>query len=60
MDMVKAAAVRVPQVGYVGWDVAFGVDGPMLVEGNNFPGHDIYQLPEHTPDKIGMMEKFRV
>ena len=60
MDMVRQAAVRVPQVGYVGWDVAFGVDGPMLVEGNNFPGHDIYQLPEHTPDKIGMMDKFRV
>lgn len=60
MDMVKQAAVRVSQVGYVGWDVAFGVDGPMLVEGNNFPGHDIYQLPEHTPDKIGMMDKFRV
>jgi glutathione synthase/RimK-type ligase-like ATP-grasp enzyme len=60
MDMVKQAAVRVPQVGYVGWDVAFGPEGPMLVEGNNFPGHDIYQLPEHTPDKIGMMDKFRV
>ena len=60
MDMVKQAATRVSQVGYVGWDVAFGVDGPMLVEGNNFPGHDIYQLPEHTPDKIGMMDKFRV
>lgn len=60
MEMVKQAAVRVPQVGYVGWDVAFGPDGPMLVEGNNFPGHDIYQLPEHTPDKIGMMGKFNV
>ena len=60
MDMVKQAATRVSQVGYVGWDVAFGGDGPMLVEGNNFPGHDIYQLPEHTPDKIGMMDKFRV
>jgi hypothetical protein len=60
MDMVRQAAVRVPEVCYVGWDVAFGVDGPMLVEGNNFPGHDIYQLPEHTPDKIGMMDKFRV
>ena len=60
MDMVKQAAVRVPQVGYVGWDVAFGPEGPMLVEGNNFPGHDIYQLPEHTPDKIGMMAKFNV
>lgn len=60
MEMVKQAAVMVPEMGYVGWDVAFSVNGPVLVEGNNFPGHDIYQLPQHTPDKIGMMEKFNV
>lgn len=60
MDMVARAAAIVPQMGYLGWDVAFTPEGPCLVEGNNFPGHDIYQLPEHTPDKIGMMEKFRV
>lgn len=58
--LVTAAAKEIPQVGYVGWDVAFTPNGPCLVEGNNFPGHDIYQLPEHTPDKIGVMPKFRV
>ena len=46
--------------GDIGWDVAFTPDGPCLVEGNNFPGHDIYQLPEHTHSKIGMMKKFDV
>lgn len=60
MDMVRKAATVVPQMGYIGWDVAFAENGPCLVEGNDFPGHDIYQLPEHTPDKIGMMSKFRV
>lgn len=60
MDMVKRAAVMVPEMGYVGWDVAFSDKGPVLVEGNNFPGHDIYQLPEHTPDKMGMYPKFLV
>lgn len=60
MALVTAAAKEIPQVGYVGWDVAFTPNGPCLVEGNNFPGHDIYQLPEHTPDKIGIMPKFRV
>ena len=58
MDMVRKAAQVVPQMGYLGWDVAFTPDGPCLVEGNNFPGHDIYQLPEHTPDKQGMYHKF--
>lgn len=60
MDLVKQAAAEIPQMGYLGWDVAFSENGPLLVEGNNFPGHDIYQLPEHTPNKIGMMPKFNV
>lgn len=60
MTMVRSAAPKIPEMAYIGWDVAFTPEGPVLVEGNNFPGHDIYQLPEHTPDKIGMMEKFRV
>jgi len=58
MEMVRKAAQVVPQMGYLGWDVAFTPNGPCLVEGNNFPGHDIYQLPEHTPDKQGMYHKF--
>lgn len=60
MDMVRRAAKEIPQMAYIGWDVAFAPDGPLLIEGNNFPGHDIYQLPEHTPDKIGMMAKFNI
>ncbi len=60
LDMVCKAAKEIPQMAYIGWDVAFAPDGPLLIEGNNFPGHDIYQLPEHTPDKIGMMSKFNV
>ncbi len=57
--LVKEAAQVVPEVGYVGWDVCFTPQGPCLVEGNQFPGHDIYQLPVHTPDKIGIMPRFR-
>ena len=60
MELVKSAAAQIPQMGYVGWDVAFTPDGPCIVEGNDYPGHDIYQLPEHTPNKLGMMDKFRV
>lgn len=59
LDMVQQAAQIIPEVGYVGWDVCFTPDGPCLVEGNQFPGHDIYQLPVHTPDKIGLMPRFR-
>lgn len=58
LEMCKEAAKVVPQMGYVGWDVGFSKNGPVFVEANEFPGHDIYQLPDHTPNKIGMMPKF--
>ena len=58
LEMCKEASKVVPQMAYVGWDVGFSENGPVFVEANEFPGHDIYQLPEHTPDKIGMMPKF--
>ena len=55
---LKAAQVA-PKMRYVGWDVGVTPDGPVLVEGNNFPGYDILQMPPHTPDKIGMLPAFR-
>ena len=58
LAMCKEAAKIVPEMAYIGWDVAFSDKGPVFVEANEFPGHDIYQLPEHTPNKIGMMPKF--
>ena len=60
MAMVCRAAEEIPQVGYLGWDVAFSVNGPVLVEGNEYPGNGLLQLPEHTPDKIGIMPKFDI
>lgn len=56
---VLEAATVVPQVGYVGWDVAATENGPVLIEGNPFPGHDILQMPPHVPDKIGMLPQFK-
>ncbi len=58
ITMCMEASKVVPQIAYIGWDVAFSNNGPLFVEANEFPGHDIYQLPEHTPNKIGMMPKF--
>ena len=54
----KAAAV-LPEVGDVGWDFAVTPSGPVLVEGNEFPGHCLYQLPPHTPDNYGLLPVFR-
>ena len=59
VEAVLKAATVVPEVGYVGWDVAATKDGVVLIEGNPFPGHDILQMPPHVPDKIGMLPQFK-
>lgn len=38
LAVVKAAAATVPELGYIGWDVAFTPQGPVIVEGNIAPG----------------------
>ena len=56
--LVTEAGKIVPQVRFVGWDVCISEHGPLLIEGNNFPGHDIYQLPPHRKDGIGVLPQF--
>ncbi len=58
-DMVKRAALRVPQMRYIGWDVGITPEGPAIVEGNNYCAHDFWQLPAQTPEKTGMLPVFR-
>ena len=57
--LVKQAALRVPGIRFVGWDVGITEAGPILIEGNHFPGHDIYQFRIHLgPDRIGLAPRF--
>ena len=57
-EMVKKAAKQSTHVRYVGWDVAMSVNGPVLIEGNQFPGHDIYQVAEKIgPDDVGILPR---
>ncbi len=59
IELVKKAALEVPQVKFVGWDVCITPDGPVIIEGNDYPGYDFWQLPEHTPDKIGLYPYYK-
>lgn len=38
VELVEKAAGVIPQVAYVGWDVAISENGPVIIEGNCFPG----------------------
>lgn len=50
VEFVKKASEVVPEVGYVGWDVAISTKGPVLIEGNHLPGYDVYQSKIHLND----------
>ncbi len=58
LELVKKAGQVVPQVGLVGWDVCITDNGPLLIEGNDFPAHDLYQLPPHRKDGKGILPVF--
>lgn len=55
VETVKRAATVVPQIGYAAWDVAISDSEVQLIEGNQYPGHDIYQMPCHITDGYGIL-----
>ena len=59
VQMCLKAATIVPQIRYVGWDVATTPNGPAIIEGNTYCAHDFWQLPPHTPDGIGILPKIK-
>lgn len=55
----KVMATRVPEVGYVGWDMTVSDKGIDVVEGNQLPGYDIYQsFPHLNEDMCGLKPRF--
>ncbi|HHU84127.1 MAG TPA: hypothetical protein GXZ23_03030 [Clostridiales bacterium] len=58
VEMCKSAAMVLPNLRYIGWDVAITPNGPVLVEGNNFPSYDMVQNYRHLDGKTGILPKF--
>ncbi len=57
-EMVTEAAKVVPQIRYVGWDVAISKEhGPLLIEGNSYPGQDLSQYPKLNMGTYSVMLK---
>ena len=59
IDLCLKAALVVEDMRFIGWDVYVSEKGPGIVEGNDYPGYDFWQLPEHTPDKIGLWPTYK-
>ena len=58
-EMCKKAALEVPQMRYVGWDIAFSYKGPVMVEGNEYPGYGIFQYYLLKGSRTGHLEEIR-
>lgn len=57
--MVKEASKLIPEVQYIGWDVAILENDVALVEGNEFPG--VFQIKPSFTDKdpIGLIPEYK-
>ena len=54
-ELALRAAMEIPQVRYVGWDMAITPDGPAIIEGNNYSSYDYMQLPKQSDSTIGVI-----
>lgn len=58
LEMLEKASTVVPQVGYIGWDIAITPEGPVIIEGNTTPGYKYYQIPAHMENKRGNKDRY--
>lgn len=59
VKMVKEAAMEIPHMRQIGWDICITKNGPAIIEGNDWTDYMFWQLPAHTPDKTGLMPYYR-
>ena len=55
--MCKKAALILPEVRYIGWDIAFTKEGPVMVEGNEYPGYGLIQHYKLHDSKTGHLKE---
>lgn len=56
-DMCLEAHKRIPQVRYIGWDIAFSTKGPVMVEGNEYPGFGLVQHYKLKDKRTGHLKE---
>lgn len=60
INLVKEAAKEIPEIKYIGWDVAITKNDALIIEGNEFPG--VFQIkPSFEKKKFhqGLIPKYK-
>lgn len=55
-NMVKETSLIIPDVKYIGWDVAITDIGPVIIEGNCYPG--VFQVKPSLKKHGGLIPKY--
>lgn len=55
--LVCEAAKEIPEIKYIGWDVAISKNGPVIIEGNSFPG--VFQIKPSFKKNMGLIPKYQ-
>lgn len=58
IELCKTAAKVMPEIRYVGWDIAITNIGPVIVEGNPLPGYDMAQNYFASGKDYGLKPEF--
>ncbi|MGN0536562.1 MAG: sugar-transfer associated ATP-grasp domain-containing protein [Acutalibacteraceae bacterium] len=56
IETAKKLALVVPQMRYVGWDLCLTKKGVAVIEANEYPGNDLYQLPKEHIGTFDIIE----
>lgn len=56
-QMCLEAHKKIPQIRYIGWDIAFTEKGPVMVEGNEYPGYGLVQHFKLKDSKSGHLKE---
>ena len=59
LEMVKEAAKLLPELRYIGWDVAITEKGPAIIEGNETPSYGPTQNYMLNPNTKGHLKEIR-
>lgn len=58
-EMVKQAALLIPEIRYIGWDVAITEKGPVVIEGNEYPSYGLIQNYLLNKDNPGHLKQIK-
>lgn len=59
ISFAKELALVTPEIRYTAWDISITNEGPVVIEGNPFPGHDLYFSKLHVQKKkVGLLPTF--